>query len=198
MIKRLSLFTFLFLFAVTNNVLAHTGLKSSSPQSGELITEELQQITLTFETKIEQGSTFALQNSDGESIAVENISLSGDQLVGNLSTSLENGDYQIHWNIIGADGHLIEGDVAFSVELPVTTPPAVEQLEPQEETNGKLAETQEATNEVIQDDETTSGNAEIAEEVQQTETSSNIMPIIIGILIVIVIGSFFFMMKRKN
>ena len=77
-------------FTFVNNALAHTGLESSSPQNGDIVNEELQQITLTFEAKIEQGSTFELQNSNGDSIPVENISISENQMVGNFSNPLEN------------------------------------------------------------------------------------------------------------
>lgn len=52
-------------------------------------------MTLTFETKIEQGSTFKLQNSNGETIPVENISLSENEIEGNFSNPLENGEYQL-------------------------------------------------------------------------------------------------------
>ena len=133
--KKIFLFTFIFFLAFVNNALAHTGLESSSPQNGDIINEELQQITLTFESKVEQGSTFELQNSDGKSIPVENISLSENQMVGNFSNPLENGEYQVTWKIIGADGHPLEGEFSFSVDLPITTEtPSEEQVETQEET----------------------------------------------------------------
>ena len=38
------------------------------------------------------------------------------------------------WKIIGADGHPIEGEFSFSVDVPVTEAPAEEQVETQEET----------------------------------------------------------------
>ena len=82
MLKKLFLITFIFFLVVANNALAHTGLESSSPQDGEIINEKLQQVSLTFETKIEQSSTFQLQNSNGKTIPVENVSISENQLIG--------------------------------------------------------------------------------------------------------------------
>ena len=134
MMKKLFLFTFIIFLAFANSALAHTGLESSTPQNGDVINEELQQITLTFEGKVEQGSKFELQNSTGESIPIENIALSENQIAGNFSNPLENGEYLVIWNIIGADGHPIEGEFSFSVDVPVIEAPAKEQVKTQEET----------------------------------------------------------------
>ncbi|WP_238323786.1 copper resistance protein CopC [Planococcus donghaensis] len=40
-------------------------------------------------------------------------------MTGNFSTTLPNGSYRIVWNIIGQDGHPIEGDVAFGLSVEV-------------------------------------------------------------------------------
>ena len=117
--KKMIVFTFIFVLAFVNSALAHTGLETSSPQDGEVIKEELREISLTFETKIEQGSTFELKNSNGNSIVVDEIVLNENKMVGNFSNPLENGEYQVNWNIIGADGHPIEGEFSFSVEVPL-------------------------------------------------------------------------------
>lgn len=187
--KKLFLLTFIFFLTYVGSALAHTGLESSSPQNGDIIKEELKQITLTFETKIEQGSTFELQNLIGETLSVENITLSENQLVGTFSNPLENGEYQVNWKIIGADGHLIEGEFSFTVDLPVTEALAEEQVKTQEETQSqpKVAEKEDATvNEVK------------VEEIQQNKLPSYVIPSIIGVLIIIVMGSFLLMMKRKK
>jgi copper resistance protein C len=180
MMKKLFLFTFIFFLAFVNSALAHTGLESSSPQNGDVINEELLQITLTFEGKVEQGSTFELQNSTGESIPVENFSLTGNQIVGNFSNPLENGEYLVIWNIIGADGHPIEGEFSFSVDVPVAEAPGKEQVKTQEETQPQPKV--EAKD----------------KQIQQNKMPSYIIPTIIGILIVIVVGSFLLILKRKK
>ena len=53
MFKKLFI-TILLVFSLNGHAFAHTGLESSSPQNEETISEEIQQIILTFETKIEQ------------------------------------------------------------------------------------------------------------------------------------------------
>lgn len=187
--KKLFLLISIFFLTYASSALAHTGLESSSPQNGDIVKEELEQITLTFETKIEQGSTFELQNSIGETIPVANISLAENQLVGAFSNPLENGEYQVTWNIIGADGHLIEGIVSFTVDVPVTEAPVEEQVETQEETQPRPKAEEKEVDPV---------NEATSEEVPQNKLPSYVLPIIIGILIIIVAGSFLLLMKRKK
>lgn len=187
--KKILLFILIFFLSFNNFAYAHTGLESSSPQNGEIIKEEIKQITLTFETKVEQGSKFELQNSIGEPIIVENLALSENQMVGNLSNPLKNGEYIVNWNIIGADGHPIEGEFTFSVDMPVTEAPAEDQAEPQQETQPEPQ---------VDDKKVDPVNEKETEEVQQNKIPSYVIPAILGILIILVIGSFFFIMKRKN
>ncbi|MEL3960009.1 copper resistance CopC family protein [Lysinibacillus endophyticus] len=179
--KKILFFSFIFLLTFIGNAFAHTGLETSSPQQGEVVEEELKQIQLTFETKIEQGSTFTLQNSSGETIPVDNISVVERQLVGDIPTPLQNGDYKINWNIIGADGHLIEGEISFSVNVP------------EEETT--VEETTEVEQAVEENEATTVIDANNEEPEQ--EKSNNSILIIAVVLIVIIIGSFLFMRRKK-
>lgn len=192
--KKLSLFIFIFFLALVNSVFAHTGLESSSPKNGDIINEELKQITLTFETKIEQGSTFELQNSNDETIPVENISLSEKQMIGNFLNPLENGEYQVNWKIIGADGHPIDGNFSFSVNVPVTEAPAEEQVQPLEETQPQLNVEEKNIEEKKEDTLNEAKN----EESQQNKMPSYVIPTIIGVLIVIIVVSFLLIMKRKK
>jgi len=189
MMKKVILFTLIFFLVFVNNGLAHTGLESSSPKNGDIVNQELKQITLTFATKVEQGSSFELQNSSGKAIPIENISLSDNQLVGNLPNSLENGEYQVIWNIIGADGHPIDGEFSFSVNVADTTVPDENQVEPQEET--QLQPVPEKT-------EADTANEVVDEEIRQNKIPSYVIPTVIGLLIVIIAGSFLFIMKRKK
>lgn len=187
--KKLSLFTFIFFLALVNSAFAHTGLESSSPKNGDIINEELKQITLTFETKIEQGSRFELLNSNDETIPVENISLSEKQMIGNFLNPLENGEYQVNWKIIGADGHPIEGNFSFSVNVPITEAPAEEQVQPLEETQPQLN---------VEEKKEDTLNEAKNEESQQNKMPSYVIPTIIGVLIVIIVVGFLLIMKRKK
>ena len=41
--KKLLLITFVFMFTFTTSALAHTGLETSSPEDGEVVTEEMRE-----------------------------------------------------------------------------------------------------------------------------------------------------------
>ncbi|NMD71228.1 hypothetical protein HHO41_13055 [Bacillus sp. DNRA2] len=189
--KKILVFTLLFYLTLIQSAYAHTGLENSSPQNGEVIKQELKQITLTFETKVEQGSTLELQNSTGEPVLVENIALSENEMVGSLKDPLKNGEYIVNWNIIGADGHPIEGQYTFSVDVPVTEvpTPAEDQVESADEAQPQSTVEKKKTDTV---------NETATEDVQQNKLPSYIVPVIIVILAIVVVGSFLFMMKRKK
>ncbi|KAA9028452.1 copper resistance CopC family protein [Niallia endozanthoxylica] len=188
MLKKLSFLTLILFFLMfVQNAMAHTGLESSFPEDGAVIKEEIQTITLTFETKIEQGSTFELVNSSGESIVVENISLAEKQMTGSLSNPLEGGEYQVNWNIIGADGHPVDGAIAFTVDIPASEVPEEAGIEQAEET--EEAETTEEA-------QSQSTIEEKNQEKQQNNSTSFYTPILLGIVIIII--SFVWVMKRKK
>jgi methionine-rich copper-binding protein CopC len=189
--KKILVFTLMFYIAFVYNVFAHTGLESSSPQNGEVIKEELNQITLTFETKIEQGSTFELQKSTGEPEIVEDIALSENVMVGRLKSPLKNGDYTVIWNIIGADGHATKGQFTFTVAIPVTEEPTPS------ENQGDSSE--DATPQSTVDEEKAETAPETDnEEIQQNKLPAYVIPVILGIVVMIAVGSFLTLMKRKR
>ncbi|MFS0921297.1 copper resistance protein CopC [Brevibacillus sp. 179-C 1.1 NHS] len=107
--------TLLCFMLVPSVTFAHTGLDKSIPTEGETI-QDLKEISLTFETKIEKGSTFSLVSEQGESIPVENITINDKVLGGTVSNSVKNGTYTVKWKIIGVDGHPIEGTYSFVVK----------------------------------------------------------------------------------
>ncbi|MBT2701386.1 copper resistance protein CopC [Bacillus sp. ISL-40] len=182
MVKKSLLFTFLIFLTFINNAFAHTGLESSSPQDGEIVKEDLQEITLSFETKVEQSSTFQIINSNGKSIPVENISLNNNKIVGSLQNQLENGSYKVEWNIIGADGHPIKGGFSFSVQVP--------------NKQTQIGQDQALVKQPKQD-EIKKAN-EVNKKYEQKKLPSYVIPSVIVVLIIIVIWSFLLLMRRKK
>ena len=183
--KKIILATFLFIFATSTNAFAHTHLGSSTPAEGEVVTEELREITLNFEGKIEQSSSFELSNTQGENIPVEEISVNEGIMTGTLANPLENGDYLVKYSIIGADGHLMEGEVSFSVNVPESATSS----EASNETKQDTAQEVEQNNE--------QATAEPAEEIESDEETSPVIPVMIIVLLVVVIGAFFVMRRKK-
>ncbi|HWK21855.1 MAG TPA: copper resistance CopC family protein [Ureibacillus sp.] len=188
MLKKFLIFSALFLFSFANYAYAHTHLESSSPQNGEVLIEQLKEITLTFEGKIEQSSTFTLQNENNEEMEVDSISVSENKLTGSLSDPLENGEYLIDWSIIGADGHVIEGEIPFTVDVPVT------------ETNDDAKEdivNIEVNTRDTKETESTVKQEQVDNELTENK-SSYLTPTLIGVLVLIIVGSFLFIAKRKQ
>ncbi|WP_042348725.1 copper resistance CopC family protein [Bacillus massiliigorillae] len=111
-----SLFAFLLLLMIIPTMAyAHTGLVSSNPSEGQIIKEDLSQITLQFESEIEKLSSMKVI-IDHKEIPFANLEVKGNEMMGTLSTPLENGKYTIEWKIVGEDGHNIEGEIPFNIE----------------------------------------------------------------------------------
>ncbi|MFD1863653.1 copper resistance protein CopC [Planococcus chinensis] len=134
--KKIMMLLMVFLMLTPFAAHAHTALTDSNPASGETLAEQPGQIELTFNTDIEEGSSMALQGPNG-AVEVAELSLNANMMFGSVPTDLENGSYTISWKIIGADGHPIEGEVPFSVEIAA---PAAE--EPEEEPAEESAATE--------------------------------------------------------
>lgn len=196
MFKKISFFTVVLIFTFVSTVFAHTGLQSSNPQNGEVINEELDQITLTFEGNIEQGSIFTLQNENGETITVENITVNANILTGDFSTPLKNGDYTVDWSIIGEDGHLIEDNFTFSIDAPSTE--TVEEQNSTVTSEDEESETEVNTQTNEEKNEVDQANPSENTDADSNEGNSNLLFIIIGVLVVIMIFSAVFLARRKK
>lgn len=94
---------------------AHTTLEESTPADGEELEEPLDQITLSFSTVIEEGSTLTVENQAGEQSEPSSIEITEDVMEASFDEPLETGEYQASWQIIGADGHVMESSISFSI-----------------------------------------------------------------------------------
>ncbi|MFE8699903.1 copper resistance protein CopC [Cytobacillus sp. FJAT-54145] len=194
MIKKILLLCFL-LFTFAHTGFAHTGLETSFPQDGEVVTEPLQEIVLNFETKIEQGSTFNLTTANGQAISLSTILLNENQMKATVQQPLENGDYQVHWDIIGADGHPIEGEFSFVIEMEQTEEDTKEDAN-QDTTEEPIEEEQETKDETSANPPTSTELPETDD--QQQSFTISILIIILVIMSLISVGTFIIIFKRKN
>ncbi|WP_163530017.1 copper resistance CopC family protein [Halobacillus ihumii] len=203
--KKVVLLTIVCLFMFGNYVYAHTGLKSSNPENASTVTEELSDITLTFETQIEQTSSFELQNANGETVAVNNLSIEGNTMTGSIAEPLENGDYQVVWNIIGVDGHPIEGEFSFTVDVPAKES-SNDSGQDSDQDVTESTETEKSNQESTEAE--TSDNSEVDGAKEQTETksaeeeqgggSNSLMIGIVVALVIVLAGSVWWMVRRKK
>jgi copper resistance protein C len=201
MLKKISFMISILFFLVGTNVFAHSHLEDSSPKNGEIVTEPLKDITLTYETKIEAASTFTLKDQSGTDIPLSKISVNNNQLVGTLKDELANGGYTIHWKIIGSDGHPLEGNIPFSMRLPETqaasetVPAATEST-----SNNDEATTANEEKETAADTKQANAAAALTEKSVTEEVSLKdyLIPASAGLLIVLGAGSYWLFYRRKH
>ncbi|KON90007.1 hypothetical protein AF332_26450 [Sporosarcina globispora] len=161
---------------------AHTGLESSAPESGQVVTEDLNEITLTFAGEIESLSTMTLVR-EGQEILLSNVEPNGKQMSGTLESPLENGSYVINWSIVGEDGHQITGEIPFTVKSEENT-----------DQDSQIEESQTSDEEIIQPEESNK-----SAEGKKESSPNMIMNIFIPLLTmaVLVIG-LFLLFRRKR
>ncbi|MDQ0219917.1 copper resistance protein CopC [Peribacillus cavernae] len=94
---------------------AHTGLASSTPDNGEVLKKSLHEIVLHFETDIESLSTMKLFDESNKEIPLQGVTVEKNVMSASIGTPLNNGSYKINWNIVGKDGHVIQGDIPFQI-----------------------------------------------------------------------------------
>ncbi|MFB9328221.1 copper resistance protein CopC [Paenibacillus aurantiacus] len=124
---RKSLLTLLLIAVVLillpTSALAHTGLKSSNPADGDVVTTSLSELELTFNTVIEPLSALTVANEAGEKIPVQ-IETGKESMKAVFEQPLTNGNYTVKWRIIGEDSHNVDGEYAFKVERQAEEQPA--------------------------------------------------------------------------
>ncbi|MFJ5761016.1 copper resistance protein CopC [Neobacillus sp. NPDC093182] len=193
--KKIMLILLCTLIMVPSFVRAHTSLSTSDPSEGQVVTENLEQITLTFATTIEDLSTMDLLK-DGDVIPLEGIKVENKQLIGTVTKPLENGSYLIQWKIVGEDGHPIKGEINFAVQMdqnesetnPVTPEDSEENQEDDSQTN-QLEEKSEGQNTATDTVEKTD---------DQNNNSSSTMLITVFIILIVIFGIVLLLFTKKK
>ncbi|MDQ0973442.1 methionine-rich copper-binding protein CopC [Neobacillus niacini] len=196
MLNKIALLSTLLLFIFGANVFAHSHLEESTPKNGEIVTQSLKDITLTFETALEPTSSFTLIDGNHTAIPLSTVSITGNQLIANVEDDLTNGAYTIHWKIIGEDGHPLEGDIPFTMNLP-------ENAAPPEQTGSELSTNDATTAETTADADIETVLKDQAIEVNEASLDepgimNYVLPAIIGLIIVLGFGSYWLIFRRKQ
>ncbi|EGA90074.1 hypothetical protein GPDM_06835 [Planococcus donghaensis MPA1U2] len=183
--KKIMILLVLAIFSLPVVGQAHTTLSSSTPAEGSVVDETLEEVVLTFGTVIEQGSTMTLE-SEEMTYDFEEITLSSEMMTGAIKEQLPNGSYTIHWEIIGVDGHVIEGEVPFELAVEVA------EEEPVEDTNAETEE-EPITEKAIDTEQESAQASETSE-----EDGGNMLITVLLILAVGVIGFIVFRLLKKK
>ncbi|KRE46865.1 copper resistance CopC family protein [Paenibacillus sp. Soil522] len=139
--KRILLICLAALWLVPGVAMAHSKLENAVPAQDATVAVPPERIELTFNTKIEKLSHFKIWNAAGEEMEKGTVEVDGMTMSGTVPAALPNGIYTVKWAIIGADGHSVEGDYAFTVEAPVMTNEPSAEPEATAETSSPSPET---------------------------------------------------------
>jgi copper resistance protein C len=180
-------------------VFSHTHLTGSNPAEGQVVVDELNEITLTYDGNIEKLSSMKVLKDGSEMPAVQ-VQIEAHKMVGILQEQLENGAYTIQWNIAGEDGHPITGESHFTVQ----------REEMSEEQGAAVPDQGQGTSETSEEDSgevlvTANGDEKNNEaDIQATNNpteekgSSNTTTIIIIIGLVIILGIGLLLIRKKK
>ncbi|MGN7400740.1 copper resistance CopC family protein [Cytobacillus praedii] len=168
----------------TTSAFAHSHLGGSNPADGDVVSEPLNEIVLEFDGQIEQGSFIDVETTKGKEIKLEEIIIGEGTLTGTVAEPLPNDEYQVNWSIISADGHPLEGEFSFTVNVPAS--------ETVEEKPEKPSETTKPAEQPQEDKEQAASAEDVAKE------SSSMTVILIVLLVIIVVAGFYFLTKRKK
>lgn len=97
-------------------VLAHTELASADPADGSTISDAPDEVVLTFEREVADGSTFTVTDPSGDEVGAGEVDLEvadRNVLRGAIEVD-EPGEYRVSWSVVGEDGHAVEGEVTFT------------------------------------------------------------------------------------
>ncbi|MUG65812.1 hypothetical protein CHH75_13625 [Paenibacillus sp. 7541] len=98
---------------------AHSKLESSVPAADAIISEVVEEVSLSFNENIDENlSILNVKNEQGEEVELAEVSVTGETLKGVLVSPLQSGSYTVDYKIVSADGHPVEGSYQFQVDVP--------------------------------------------------------------------------------
>ncbi|MGR9050404.1 copper resistance CopC family protein [Halobacillus faecis] len=177
--KYISMFCLLIVLALPMTVGAHTHLDSSEPESGGALTSENPNVTLTFDSKVQEPTALTVTGEDGQEFEIQSYTHSPENVIEfSIPDEVDGGEIEVFYSIIGEDGHVMENQLPFTY--------TVNEAAAEEDTETEDPET------TSDEDENTSGEAAESEEVagsnQGNESMVWIVPVLgFGILITAVL-----------
>jgi methionine-rich copper-binding protein CopC len=102
--------------------LAHTGLKNSVPVAQAVLAEPVSQIVLEFNGAVRL-TAVSLANLAGSAIPLGKLPVETQaRFVVGVQERLPPGDYLITWRAVGADTHVVSGEIRFRMSAPARAP----------------------------------------------------------------------------
>ncbi|MFJ6412960.1 MULTISPECIES: copper resistance CopC family protein [Terribacillus] len=105
----------LFLYMLPQAVSAHAVLTASNPGQGDTVTESMDAFTLTFNSDVEDAVETKV-TVDGQALATDSAAVDGTTVTVPLAQEMIDGDYELSYKVISADGHEVGNTVSFTAE----------------------------------------------------------------------------------
>lgn len=128
MTRRVRLITFIastLLFALSANTAQAFDLVSADPAVNSTLKTAPSAVTLTFSTEVtDTGSTLNVRAPSGTSVDDGSLLIDGSNALVGLKKLTESGKYTVTYQIMSADGEMLEGTYNFNFDAPavITSP----------------------------------------------------------------------------
>lgn len=130
----------LAVLAAASPAQAHNQFVGSTPETGATVTEAPMAITLEFTEAIDDRFTeLAVTGPDGQAIEIGEPSASGDTLTAEAEFTAS-GEHTIGYRVMSNDGHPVEGEIVFTVDLPAEPTPSNSPSTPSEPASSQPAD----------------------------------------------------------
>lgn len=105
----------LFLYMLPQTVSAHAVLTASDPGQGDTVTKSMDAFTLTFNSDVEDVVETKVV-VDGQALATDSAAVDGTTVTVPLAQEMIDGNYELSYKVISADGHEVGNTVSFTAE----------------------------------------------------------------------------------
>lgn len=107
---------FAAVLAVAAPASAHDELLSSTPETGQRLTEAPTQVTLTFSADVlDTGAAVIVADAGGHDWVATEPVLDGATVTVELQPDMPAAGYEVRWRVVSSDGHPIAGTVPFTI-----------------------------------------------------------------------------------
>lgn len=102
-------------FPLATPAVAHSVLISSSPDSGSTLDAPPMNVSLVFNEEIGQTGLQVVAQGPGGSVPLGEATVEGNTVAAPWPQDAGGGDFRVSYRVVSADGHPIDGTIAFSV-----------------------------------------------------------------------------------
>jgi methionine-rich copper-binding protein CopC len=114
--KRLIALTFMACLIPALIAEAHAELAKAVPEPGSVVDSGINEIRLTFDDAIEEGSSITLFAEGFQAVSGVRVQLDGADMFAAIPAALDPGQHTVQWAAVGDDGHTTQGSYQFSVQ----------------------------------------------------------------------------------